>query len=87
MTMRGRVTLCSPRRRQVGPFAMWTNVAFVHIAKLASLIESDPVRVEDWYRFVRIRELGELTASDLVQRGDATLVIKFLRSIRCGERG
>jgi hypothetical protein len=87
MTMRGAAAPWPRRRRQARPFAMWTNVAFVHIAKLASVIESDPARVDHWYRFVRIRELGEMTARDLVLRGDARLAIKFLRSIRGGERG
>jgi hypothetical protein len=64
----------------------WIDTAFVHITQLASIIESDPVRVEEWYRSVRIRELGGRTAKELVLSGDADLVIRFLYSIGCGER-
>ena len=61
-------------------------MAFACISQLASAIESDPSRVEEWYHSVRIRELGEMTAQELVIHDNADLVIGFLRSIRRGER-
>ncbi|GGA02443.1 hypothetical protein [Dyella caseinilytica] len=63
-----------------------TDVSFVYISRLASIIESDPFRVEEWYRSACIRELGGMTAKELVKQGKAGLVIKFLYSIRRGER-
>jgi hypothetical protein len=59
---------------------------FSHISRLALTIESDRSQVEEWYRADRIRELGGLTARQLVRQGNADLVINFLRSIRRGER-
>jgi len=68
------------------PLNPWADAAFTHILRLAAAIESDPARVEEWYRSVCIRELGGMTARELVKQGSAGLVIGFLRSIRCGER-
>ncbi|HTC28476.1 hypothetical protein [Dyella sp.] len=62
------------------------DMAFAWISQLASAIEGDPSRVEEWYSSVRIRELGEMTAQELVIQDNADLVIGFLRSIRRGER-
>jgi hypothetical protein len=61
-------------------------MALAHISQLASAIESDPSRVEEWYRSVRIRELGGMTAQELVTQNHAQLLIGFLRSILRGER-
>ena len=59
---------------------------FAHISRLALALESDRSRIEEWYRAEQIRELGGLTAQQLVRQGNADLVISFLRSIRRGER-
>jgi hypothetical protein len=71
----------SPFRRQPPHFAL------INILRLALSIEGDPTRLEEWYRSTPIRELGALTAQQLVAQGDSTLVINFLWSIRRGERG
>jgi hypothetical protein len=59
----------------------------IQIMQLALSIESDPAAIEDWFWSATIRELGGLTAQQLVAQGNATLVIEFLWSIRRGERG
>lgn len=62
------------------------DLASIHIWRLALSIENDTACIEAWYRSVPIRELGGLTAQQLVSQGNSTLVIGFLRSIRSGER-
>lgn len=57
------------------------------VLRVAAQIEPDPGRVLDWYRHVWISELGFLTARQLVRMGRASMVIDFLQSIRCGQRG
>ena len=59
-------------------------LAVLHVA---SHIEQDADRVMDWYYQTHIAELGFLTAEQLVGMGRAPIVIAFLHSIRCGERG
>jgi hypothetical protein len=54
--------------------------------RLAKGIDHDAKRVHDWYLTVKIRELGGKTAHELVEMGEADLVIGFLRSIRRGYR-
>jgi hypothetical protein len=61
-------------------------VAFWGVLRLAKGIDQDEERVRDWYLTVKIRELGGKTAQELVQMGEADLVIGFLRSIRRGHR-
>lgn len=53
---------------------------------MARGIDHDQARVRDWYLTVGIRELGGKTAWELVQTGEADLVMGFLRSIRHGYR-
>ena len=87
MTMRTSVASWSSRTRRTGtPPNQPADIAFAHISQLASAIESDPSRVEEWYRAVRIRELGGMTAHELVTQDNADLLIGFLRSILSGER-
>lgn len=59
---------------------------FWSVLRLAAGIDHDQARVRDWYLTVGIRELGDKTARELVQTGEADLVISFLRSIRHGNR-
>lgn len=63
------------------------DFALIHIMRLALSIERDPAVIDDWFLSAAIRELGGLTAQQLVAQGDAKLVIEFLWSIRRGERG
>lgn len=63
------------------------DVAFMAILRIASDIESERSRIEEWYRCDPIRELGEMTAQQLVSEGDIDLVIAFLQAIRRGDRG
>jgi hypothetical protein len=60
--------------------------AALAVLRVAVEIEPDPAAVMDWYRRVRISELGNLTAEQLVALGRAEAVIVFLRSVRVGER-
>lgn len=57
-----------------------------NVLRLAGAIDDDQTRVRDWYQTVGIRELGGKTALELVQTGEADLVMGFLRSIRHGQR-
>jgi hypothetical protein len=59
---------------------------FWSVLRLARGIEHDEERVREWYLTAKIRELGGKTAQELVQMGEADLVIGFLRSIRRGYR-
>lgn len=86
MTMRNVAASWLARTTGALPLNQPGDIAFVHISQLASAIESDPYRVGEWYRSVRIRELGEMTAKELVMQGSADLVIAFLHSIQRGER-
>lgn len=86
MTMRNGAASWLARTTGALPLNQLGDVAFVQISQLASAIESDPDRVGEWYRSVRIRELGEMTAQQLVMQGNADRVIGFLRSIQRGER-
>jgi hypothetical protein len=86
MTTRGIVLSWSPRRTGTPALNPLADIAFDRILRLASAIENDPFRVDEWYRSVCIREFGGMTAKDLVKQGKAGLVVKFLLSIRHGER-
>jgi hypothetical protein len=59
---------------------------FWSVLRLAKGIDQDEERVREWYLTVTIRELGGKTAQELVQMGEADLVMGFLRSIRRGYR-
>jgi len=63
------------------------EAAFALIARWAADIESERSRIDEWYRCEPIRELGGMTAQQLVMQGDADLVIGFLQAIRRGDRG
>jgi hypothetical protein len=54
------------------------------VLRVAAEIEPNPAVVMDWYRWTPIRELGNLSAEQLVALGRAEMVIAFLRSIRDG---
>jgi hypothetical protein len=56
------------------------------VLRLANGIDHDEERVLNLYLTVKIRELNGKTAQELVQKGEADLVIGFLRSIRRGYR-
>jgi hypothetical protein len=62
------------------------DVGFWGVFRLAKGVDHDAKRVREWYLTVKIRELGGKTANELVQTGEADLVIGFLRSIRRGYR-
>jgi hypothetical protein len=62
------------------------DAGFWDVLRLAKGIDQDEARVRDWYLTVTICELGGRTAQELVQMGEADLVMGFLRSIRRGNR-
>jgi hypothetical protein len=62
------------------------DVGFWGVLRLAKGIDHDAKRVRDWYLTENIRELGGKTAKQLVEKGEADLVIGFLRAIRRGYR-
>ena len=62
------------------------DAEFWGVLRLAKGIDHDEERVRDWYQTVSICELGGRTAQELVQMGEADLVMGFLRSIRRGYR-
>jgi hypothetical protein len=68
------------------PFDRPLDIGLWSVLQLAKGIDHDETRVRDWYLTVNIRELDGKTAQELVQMGDADLVIGFLRSIRRGYR-
>jgi hypothetical protein len=68
------------------PFELSSDADFWSVLRLAKGIDHDVERVRDWYLTVKIRELGGKTAQELVQLGEADLIIGFLRSIRRGYR-
>ena len=68
------------------PFDPPLYADFKGVLRLAKGIDHDEKRVRDWYLTVKIRELGDKTAQELVQMGESDLVIGFLRSIRRGYR-
>ena len=68
------------------PFDRPSNTGFYGVLQLARGIDHDEERVRDWYQTVRIHELGGKTAREMVQMGEADLVMGFLRSIRRGYR-
>lgn len=57
------------------------------VLELARLIEPNMAAVITWYLHVPIRELGNLSARQLVEQGRTDAVIAFLREIWRGERG
>ena len=59
---------------------------FWRILQMARGVDRDEARGREWYRAEKIHELGGKTAQELVQMGEADLVIGFLRSIRRGHR-
>lgn len=56
------------------------------VLRLAQSIEPNPNRLMSWYQNSRIAELDSLTAEELVQRGRARDVLKFLTVIRNSPR-
>lgn len=54
----------------------------VAVLRTVLQIETDPIRVMQWYEGKKIASLGYLTASELVNMGRASVVIDFLKSIR-----
>jgi hypothetical protein len=51
------------------------------VLRVAAEIEPDPAEVMEWYRSTPIRELGGLSAEQLVALGRVEAVIGFLRAI------
>ena len=86
MTTRFCATAWDESRNKDQLFGRPLDVGFWGVLRLAKGIDHDAKRVRDWYQTVRIRELDGKTAQELVQMGDADLVIGFLRSIRRGYR-
>jgi hypothetical protein len=66
---------------------MSQNTIVNAILELAQLIEPSVAAVIIWYVHMPIRELGNLSARQLVEQGRANAVLAFLKSIYCGERG
>jgi hypothetical protein len=67
-------------------FNLPPDTDFRGVLRLAKGVDHDEERVHDWYLTVKIHELGDKTAQELVQMGEADLVVGFLRSIRRGYR-
>ena len=86
MTTRFCVATWDDSRNMDEPFGRLPHTDFWSVLRLAEGIDHDEARVRDWYLTVKIRELGGKTAQELVQMGEADLVIGFLRSIRRGYR-
>jgi len=63
------------------------NTIVSAVLELAKLIEPSMADVIIWYVHVPIKELGDLSACQLVEQGRADAVLAFLKSIYCGERG
>lgn len=55
--------------------------AALAVLRVAAELEPDPVEVVEWYRATPIRELGGLSAEQLVALGRVEAVIGFLRAI------
>jgi hypothetical protein len=86
MTTRVSATTWDNSRNIDEPFDRALDMGLWCVLRLAKGIDHDEERVRDWYLTVSIRELGGKTAKELVQMGEADLVIGFLRSIRRGYR-
>jgi hypothetical protein len=56
------------------------------VFELARLIEPSMAAVIIWYVHMPIKELGNLSARQLVEEGRADAVLAFLKSIYCGDR-
>ena len=56
------------------------------VLELAHLIEPSMAAVIIWYVHMPIKELGNLSARQLVEQGKADAVLAFLKSVYCGER-
>jgi len=85
MTTRSELASWSSPRTGESPPGRPADIA-VHIFRLAAAIEGNPHRAEEWYRSVCIRELGGVTAQELVRRGKADLVLGFLWAVWRRER-
>lgn len=74
----------------VGEYSYSTLFGLIPVAlavlRVAAEVEPCPKAVVRWYRHTPIRELGNLSAEQLVALGRAEMVIAFLRSIRDGMR-
>ncbi|RUL78994.1 hypothetical protein [Dyella choica] len=57
------------------------------VLRVAAEIEPRPDELMNWYRQVRICQLGNLTAEMLVSMGRTAEVLEFLRSISEREQG
>ena len=57
------------------------------VLELAQMIEPRMAAATTWYLRTPIKELGDFTARQLVEKGQAELVVAFLLSIYCGDRG
>jgi hypothetical protein len=86
MTTRFCAATWGESRNNYPLFGRPLDVGLWGVLRLAKRIDRDAVRVREWYLTVKIRELGGKTAQELVQMGEADLVIGFLRSIRRGYR-
>lgn len=64
----------------------WHRSAMYRVLRLAARLEDDPILLAAWYQTSPIAELDNLTAMELVSRGMATAVMRFLRSIHSGDR-
>jgi hypothetical protein len=57
------------------------------VLELALTIEPSMAAVINWYLHVPVRELGSLSARQLVEHGKAEALVAFLTSIHRGDRG
>ena len=86
MTTRFCAATRDPSRSIEESFNRPLDIGVWRVLRLAKGIDRDEGRVRDWYLTVKIRELGSKTAQELVQTGEADLVIRFLTSIGRGCR-
>jgi hypothetical protein len=78
-----RVGSWSSRKTDASSLNQSANIILAHISQLASAIESNPSRIHEWYRSVHIRELGRMTAQELVtqNRGEPCDRLSALHSL------
>jgi hypothetical protein len=86
MTTRSCASKWDHARNTGEPVDRPLDADFWRVLQMAKGIDHDEAHVREWYLTEKIRELGGKTAHELVQMGEADLVIGFLRSIRRGYR-
>ncbi len=71
------VEACRDTRSRADMLAIW---------QAAARVEHNPDQAAGWYQHIRIAELDDLTAAQLVARGRAGDVLLFLEAVSSGAR-